>query len=76
LAGYVERKGEMGNADIILIAKPEGKRPLRGPRRRWEEHITMDLREKWWEAVDWVHLLQDRDQCWALLNIVIKLRVA
>jgi hypothetical protein len=44
-AGHVARKGEKRNAYRILVVKPEGKRPLERPRRRWEDNIRMDLRE-------------------------------
>jgi hypothetical protein len=56
----------------ILVGKPEGKRPLGRPRRRWEDNIRMDLREIGWEVVDWMHLAQDRDQWLALVNTVVK----
>jgi hypothetical protein len=46
----------------ILDGKPEGKRPFERPRRRWENVITMDLKEIEWEGMDWIHLAQDRDQ--------------
>jgi hypothetical protein len=46
----------------ILVRKPEGKRPLRKPRRRWEDNIKMSHREIYLEGVDWIHLVQDRDQ--------------
>jgi len=52
----------MRNAFKILVGKPEGKRPLGRPRRRWEDNIGMDLRETGWEVVEWMHLAQDRDQ--------------
>jgi hypothetical protein len=48
--------GEMRNAHNILVGKPQGKRPLRRARRRWEDNITMDLREICCEGVDWMHL--------------------
>jgi hypothetical protein len=54
--------GEMRNACNILVGKPEGKRPLGRPRHRWENNIRLDLREIWWEVVDWIYLAQDRDQ--------------
>jgi hypothetical protein len=53
--------GKMKNAYNILVGKPEGKRPLGIPRRRWEDNIRMDRREIGWEDVDWMHLAQDRD---------------
>jgi len=46
----------MRNAYKILVGKPEGKRPLGRPRRRWEDNIRMDLREIEWQGVDWMHL--------------------
>jgi len=55
-AEHVARMGEMRNAHNILVGKPEGKRPLGRPRRRWEDNITMDLREICCEGVDWMHL--------------------
>jgi hypothetical protein len=45
------------------------------PRRRWEDNIRMDLREIGWEGVDWIHLAQDRDQWWALVNTVMNFGV-
>jgi len=57
-----------------LVRKPEGKRPLGRPRRRWEDNIKMDLREIGWEDVDWIHLAQDRDQWRALVNTKMNLR--
>jgi hypothetical protein len=46
----------------ILVGKPEGKRPLRRPRRRWVDNIRMDLGEIGWDCVDWIDVAQDRDQ--------------
>jgi hypothetical protein len=57
------------------MGKPEGKRPLRRPRCRWEDEIRMDLREIGWESVEWIQLAQDRDQCQALVNMVMNLWV-
>jgi hypothetical protein len=50
------------HAYIIFVAKPEGKIPLRKPRRRWEDNIRTDLKEIEWEGVDWVHMAQDRNK--------------
>jgi hypothetical protein len=50
----------------ILVGKPEGKRPLRRPRRRWVDNIKMDVREIEWGGIDWIKLTQDRDQWRAL----------
>jgi len=58
----------------IFIGKPEGKRPLGRPRRRWQ-YIRMDLREIRWEDVDWIHLVQGRDQWRALVNTVMNVWV-
>jgi hypothetical protein len=52
-------------------SKSEGKRPLGRPRRRWEDNIRMDLMEIWLEAVDWMHMAQDRDRWRDLLNTVV-----
>jgi hypothetical protein len=57
-----------------LIGKPEWNRPVGRPRHRWEDDIRMDLREGW-EGVDWMHVVQDRDQWQALVNLVLNLRV-
>jgi hypothetical protein len=57
------------------VGKPEGKRPLGRPRRRWVDNIRMDLREVVWDGMDWIGLAQDRDQWRALLNTVMNLRV-
>jgi hypothetical protein len=62
--------GKIRNAYNILVGKPEGKRPLGRPRRRWRDNIVMDLKEMWWESV-----AQDRDQWRAPLNTVLNLRV-
>jgi len=59
----------------ILVLESEGKRPLRRPRRRWEDNIRMDLKEIGWEGVYWIHLAQDRDQWRALVNTVMNFRV-
>jgi hypothetical protein len=67
--------GEKRNSYRILVGKPEGKRPLGRPRRRWEGNIIMDLREIGWGGMDWIDLAQDRDQWRALVNTVLKLRV-
>jgi hypothetical protein len=68
--------GEMKNAYKILVGKVEGKRPLGRPRRRLEENIKMDRREKWLEDLDLIHLAQDRDQWRDLVNTVMNLQVS
>jgi hypothetical protein len=74
-ARHVARMGEKRNAYGILVGKPEGKRPLGRPRRRWEDNIRMDLREIGWGGMDWIDLSQDRDQWRALVNTAMNLRV-
>jgi hypothetical protein len=74
-AGHVTRIGEKRNAYRILVGMPEGKRPLRRPRRRWVDNIKMDPREIGWDGMDWIHLAQIRDQWRALVNTVMSLRV-
>jgi hypothetical protein len=59
----------------ILVGKPEGRRPLGRPRRRWVDNIKMDLREIGWDGMDWIDLAQNRDQWKALVNTVMNLRV-
>jgi hypothetical protein len=67
--------GELRNAYDILVKKPEWKRPLRRPRCRWEDNIRMDHRETGLEGLDWLHLTQDREQCWPLVNMIMNLWV-
>jgi hypothetical protein len=74
-AGHVAGMGEKRNACRILVGKPEGKRPLGRPRRRWVDNIRMDFREREWDGVDWIDVAQDRDQWRALLNTVMNFRV-
>jgi hypothetical protein len=57
------------------VGKPEGKRPLGRPRRRWEDNVRMDLREIGWGGMDWIDLAQDRDQRRALVNTAMNLQV-
>jgi hypothetical protein len=66
--------GEM-SAYRILLGKPEGKRPLGRPRRRLEDNIKMALGEIRWGGMDWINLVQDRNQWRALVNTVMNLRV-
>jgi hypothetical protein len=58
----------------VLLGKPEGKRPLGRPRRRWEDNM-MDLEELGCVGIDWIKLAQDRDRWRALVNTVMNLRV-
>ena len=70
---HVARMGEGRVVDRVLIGKPEGKRPLGRPRRRWEDNIKMDLQEV--GCGDWMELAQDRDRWRALVSTVMNLLV-
>ncbi|KAJ4445072.1 hypothetical protein ANN_06871 [Periplaneta americana] len=67
--------GESRNAYRVLVGRPEGKRPLGRPRRRWEDNIKMDLREVGYDDRDWINLAQDRDRWWAYVRAAMNLRV-
>jgi len=59
----------------VLVGKPEGKRPLGRPRRRWDDNIKMDLQEVGCGGNDWIELAQDRDRWRTLVNVVMNLWV-
>jgi hypothetical protein len=67
--------GEKRKAYILLVGKPEGRRPPGRPRRRWVDNIRMELREVGCGYVDWIGLAQDRNRWRALVNSVSNLRV-
>jgi hypothetical protein len=67
--------GEERGVHRVLVGKPEGKRALGRPRRRWEDNIKMDVQEVGGDRGDWMELAQDRDRWWALVNTVNNLRV-
>jgi hypothetical protein len=73
--GHVVCIGKVRGAYNILVGRPEGRRQLGRPRRKWEDNIKMDLREIGFGDVDWIHLAQDRDRCRVLVNTVMNLRV-
>ena len=73
--GHVARMGEEREAYRVLVGKPEGKRPLGRPRRRWVDNIRMDLHEVGCGYVDWIGLAQDRDRWRTLVSAAMKLRV-
>jgi hypothetical protein len=75
LAGHVARMGEGRGVYSILVGRPEGKRPLGRPRRRWENNIKMDLRETGIDEANWIQLDQDRVQWWPCVYMVMNLRV-
>ena len=74
-AGHVARMGEGRGVHSVLMRKPEGKTPLRRPRRRWEDNIKMNLQEVGGGCGDWMELAQDRDKWRALVGTVRNLRV-
>jgi hypothetical protein len=74
-AGHVARMGEKRNVYRLLVGKPEGKRPLGRPRRRWVDNIRMDLGEVGWSDVDWIGLAKNRNRWKALVNSVLNFRV-
>ena len=69
---YGERRGMCR----VLVGKPEGKRPLGRPRRRWEDNIKMDLQEVGCGSMDWIELAQGRNRWWTLVNAVMNFRVS
>jgi hypothetical protein len=73
--GHVARMGELRGAYNSLVGRPEGRRPLGRPRRRWEDNIKMDLMKIGFGDVDWIHLAQDRDRWRAVVNTVMNLPV-
>jgi hypothetical protein len=66
--------GEERGLYSVLVGKPEGKRPLRRPRRRWMDNIRMNLLEVGCEHVDWIGLAQDRDRWRTLVSAVMNLQ--
>jgi hypothetical protein len=74
-AGHAARFEKKRNTFSLLVAKPEGKRPLGRPRHRWVDNIKMDLEETGWGGVDWIGLAQDRDKWGAHVNVVMNLWV-
>jgi hypothetical protein len=74
-AGHVARMGEERALYRVLVGKPEGKRPLGRPRRRWVDNIRMDLQDVGCGYVDWIGLAQDVDRWRTLVSAVMNLRV-
>jgi len=74
-AGHVARMGEGRGVYRVFVDKPEGKRPLGRPRRRWVDNIKMDLQEVGCGGMDWIELDEDRDRWRARVNAVMKVGV-
>jgi hypothetical protein len=70
----VARRGDKRRAYRVLVGRPEGKRPLRRPRRRWEDNIKMDLQVVGWRGMKWIGVAQYRDRRRALVKAVVNLR--
>jgi hypothetical protein len=73
--GNVARIGAGIGLYRVLVGKPEGKRPLWRPRRKWEDNIKVDLQEVGCGGRDWIELAQDRDKGLTLVNAVMNFRV-
>ena len=74
-AGHVARMCEDSRVYRVLVGKPEGRRPLGRPRRRWVDNIRIDLQEVGCGYMDWIGLAQDRDRWRTLVSAVMNLRV-
>ena len=74
-AGHVARMGEERGVYRVLVGKPEGRRPLGRPRRRWADNMRLDLQEVGCVYRDWIGLAQDRDRWRTLVSAVMNLRV-
>jgi hypothetical protein len=75
MGGACSKNGEKRNVYRLLVGKPEGRRPLRRPRRKWVDNIRMDLVDVGCGDVDWIGLAQYRNRWRALVNSVLNLRV-
>jgi hypothetical protein len=74
-AGHVRHIGEGRVVYRVLVGRPEGKRPLERPRRRWEDNIKIELKEIEIDGMNWIQLAQDRVHWRAFVNTVMNLRV-
>jgi hypothetical protein len=75
MGGACSTYGEGRGVYRVLVGKPEVKRPLGRPKRRWEDNIRMDLQEVGYGFEDWIGLAQDRDRWRALVSVVRNLRI-
>jgi hypothetical protein len=66
--------GQERNVYRVLMGKPEVKRPLGSPRRKWEDEIKINFKKTGWGSVDWIQLAKDRDRWRALVNTVMNLQ--
>jgi len=73
--GHVARVGEKRGAYRILVGRPEGKRPLGRPRRRWEDNIKIDMQVVGWGDMDWIGLVQETDRWRCFVYAVTNFRV-
>jgi hypothetical protein len=76
MGGACSNMGEIRITYKVLVEKHEGKSPLGRGRRSWKDDIRIDFKEMGWEGVEWIHLAQDRDQWWALVNTAMNFRVS
>jgi hypothetical protein len=74
-AAHMARTGEERGVYRVLVGRPEGKRPLGRPRRRWEDNIKMDPREIGIDGANWIRLAQNMVQWGAFVNTIMNLRV-
>jgi hypothetical protein len=74
MGGHVARTGERRRAYKLLVRRPEGKRPLGRTTRTWQDN-TINDRKIGWGVIDWIHLVQNRDQWRALVNTSTNFRV-
>ena len=75
-AGHVARIVERRGVYKILVGKPEGKRQLGRPRRKWDDNIKMDIQDVRCEGMDWVDVAQDRDRWRSVVNVAMKCSVS
>ena len=71
----MEWTGDRRRADKVLMGRPDGNRTFGKPVRRWEDNSKLDLQDVGWESMAWIDLAQKRDRWWALVNVVMNLRV-
>jgi hypothetical protein len=74
-AEHVTRIGAKRNANRVLVEIPQRNRPFGRTRRRWEDNIEVNLKEKAWERMDWIQVAQDRYMLRAFVNTVLNLHV-